>query len=701
VCWRYEWKAQSAKWDKPPINPRTGRYALVNNPKTWATFDVALAAVRRLGLDGVGLVLTGEDDVWGGDLDHCIDDAGHYSDLAAKALVLAETYWEVSPSGGGIRFFARGQLDNPIKDDGLGVEMYGAGRYLTVTGNQVPDTPDYIAEATDTLALLTEAVEGRRMRNSASTNGHATSNHAANDIDDYERASQALSFIPADDYDPYIRIGMALKDGFGSAGFELYRGWAAKSSKFDEADLRAKWKSFKRENGVTLRTLFGLAIEHGWREERRQEMATANVQQQPSADPRTEEPLVPWPALSQAATRGLAGEIARVATVDSETDPVSVMLTSLTGIGALLGRSRYVRVSDTEHHPRLMCALVGSTSRARKGTSWPSVKRVLRRAEALIPANSTRPYPLGLPLRISRGPLSSGEGIAAAIQDREPADDAGSSVGTDDKRLLVIEGEFGAALRAMQRQGNTLSMVLRTAWDGDDIEPLTKRDRVVVTKPHIAIVAHITRHELRELLSASDVWGGLANRLLWACVRRQQAVAMPKPISDQDLDRIASELARVAKHVASPHEMRLTNSATALWANVYPELTQDRPGLLGAATARAEAQVLRLALTYALIDGADDIGEEHLEAGLAMWRYADDSATYLFGGVETDPVAQRIIEFLATGPKSQTEIRDMFGRHRPSSRIWQALTDLQERGVVECVEEPTRGRPRRVWRLKT
>ncbi len=85
---------------------------------------------------------------------------------------------------------------------------------------------------------------------------------------------------------------------------------------------------------------------------------------------------------------------------------------------------------------------------------------------------------------------------------------------------------------------------------------------------------------------------------------------MPSPqrISDQDLDRLATELARVVVHTHKhPTELRMTNSAADHWAAVYPELTQDRPGLLGAATARAEAQTLRLALTYALLDGADRI----------------------------------------------------------------------------------------------
>lgn len=407
--------------------------------------------------------------------------------------------------------------------------------------------------------------------------------------------------------------------------------------------------------------------------------------------------VTPWPVLPRSAQHGLSGEIARVACQHSEADPVAVQLTALTALGALMGRARFIRVGDTDHHARLMVAMVGATSRARKGTSWGPVRRLIARAQAAIEQRSTLPFPLGRPMQITHGPLSSGEGLVAAIRDAIGDDDAG---GTEDKRLLVVEGELGAALRAMQRRGSTLSMIMRTAWDGHEIAPLIKNERTVATDPHICLVAHITRHELRDLLTASDVWGGLANRLMWACVRRSQTLPTPRGISDQDIDRLADEVARISIYVCDrPMQMRLTNAAADHWAAVYAELTQDRPGLLGAATARAEAQTLRLALTYALIDGADRIEDTHVEAGLAMWRYADDSAAHLFGGAELDPVADTILAALRTGPHSQTQIQHLFGRHQTAARLADVLRDLQDRGRVTLKLEATSGRPRQLWSL--
>ena len=53
----------------------------------------------------------------------------------------------------------------------------------------------------------------------------------------------------------------------------------------------------------------------------------------------------------------------------------------------------------------------------------------------------------------------------------------------------------------MQRQGNTLSTILRSAYDGKDLDPLTKNSKISASSPHICIVGHITEQELRTLLA--------------------------------------------------------------------------------------------------------------------------------------------------------------------------------------------------------
>ena len=405
-----------------------------------------------------------------------------------------------------------------------------------------------------------------------------------------------------------------------------------------------------------------------------------------------------WPILESKATHGLVGEIARLATANSEADPVAVIATTLAYAGAEFGRCQHTAIGDDPHHSRHFIAVVGKTSRARKGTSHPPVRRIFKRAEQIRLHASTLPFPSGSKLKVLNGPLSSGEGLVYAVRDASTENE--DDPGVVDKRLLVVEQELGSALRAFQRTGNNLSMILRTAYDGGTIEPLTKHNRIVATDPHISILAHITGPELKDLMSASDITNGLANRFLWSAAHRPRIVAFPKPMLDADVERIAIELARVIvlAHSRSGTELMMSNSAQDHWANVYPELTRDYPGMLGAVTSRQEAHARRMALTYAQLDGADRIEIIHLEAALAFCRYAFDSARYLFGEAELDPVAQRIIEALPPGKQlSQTEISALFDRHLPKHRLNSALADLRERGRVRLTEEKTGGAPRKVW----
>jgi hypothetical protein len=104
-------------------------------------------------------------------------------------------------------------------------------------------------------------------------------------------------------------------------------------------------------------------------------------------------------------------------------------------------------------------------------------------------------------------------------------------------------------------------------------------------------------------------------------------------------------------------------------------------------------------MTYALLDGADQIDLAHIEAAQALWDYAFDSARHVFGTPELDPVAQRILDALASGPKTQNEICDLFARHLRKNDLASVLAALQERGRITLEREETGGRPRQVWRV--
>src|ERR1039458_4687141 len=214
-----------------------------------------------------------------------------------------------------------------------------------------------------------------------------------------------------------------------------------------------------------------------------------------------------WPgAMAAEALIGPAGEFVRMLEPHTEADPAAVLLQFLVGMGVLVGRSAHSKVEADQHYCNLFAVLVGLTSKSRKGTSWGHVRELLR---LLDPELHDK--------RIESG-LSSGEGLVWAVRDAIGDEDPGES----DKRLLVMEPEFARVLSVAEREGNTLSAVVRQAWDEGRLRTLTKKQAARSTDAHIGILGHITRDELRATLSNTAVANGFANRFLWACVRRSK-----------------------------------------------------------------------------------------------------------------------------------------------------------------------------------
>src|SRR5207248_9491074 len=96
--------------------------------------------------------------------------------------------------------------------------------------------------------------------------------------------------------------------------------------------------------------------------------------------------------------------------------------------------------------------------------------------------------------------------------------------GVEDKRLLVVEPEFANVLKQTERQGNTLSAVLRQAWEAGKLRSLTKNSPAKATDAHVSIVGHITADELRRSLTATESADGSADRFRWFVARRAEAL---------------------------------------------------------------------------------------------------------------------------------------------------------------------------------
>jgi hypothetical protein len=147
--------------------------------------------------------------------------------------------------------------------------------------------------------------------------------------------------------------------------------------------------------------------------------------------------------------------------------------------------------------------------------------------------------------------------------------------------------------------------------------------------------------------------------------------------------------------------MTRSQAARRLWHEKYPELTAERSGLYGAVTGRAEAQVLRLSMVYALLAGSGTIEEDHLRAALAFWSYADASAKLIFGEEPEDPLIGQVMAKLQEAPSglTRTDLHDAFSRNIPAAKLLEALAKLRDRGDAypEKVKTGRPGAPAERW----
>jgi Protein of unknown function (DUF3987) len=335
----------------------------------------------------------------------------------------------------------------------------------------------------------------------------------------------------------------------------------------------------------------------------------------------------------------------------TEADPVALLANLLVSFGNAIDQGTYFKVGPTFHHLKLFAALVGQTSKARKGTSWDPVRELFQEVD-----------PAWVSERVVSG-LSSGEGLIHAVHDPIYGKKNGEEVVLDegelDKRLMVLEGELAGPLKVMSREGNTLSVALRQAWDGDRLKTLTKNSPMKATGAHISVVGHITKEELLRHLNETEQANGLANRLIWLLVKRSKELPFGGSWHEVEKTSLVERLRSALEFGKSAGQVVWGESAKEAWQKVYGPLSEGKPGLFGAVVGRAEAQVVRLATLYAVIGESSCIELEHLKAALALWDYAEESARYVFGDATGGPVADEMMEALrAAGSKglSRTEL---------------------------------------------
>ena len=380
---------------------------------------------------------------------------------------------------------------------------------------------------------------------------------------------------------------------------------------------------------------------------------------------------------------------------ETEAHPMAVAIHYVAYFAAHVGQQRHIRIGNDKHSLDFYGILVGRSGKV-KGTAEAQAGYI----ERLATSQLQEQFGYIPPRRLSG--LSSGEGLVQVIKDPEDEND---EKGVADKRLLVTESEYANVLTQDQRSGNTLSMVLRDAFDGKTLSNITVSPRTA-TSPHISIIGHITPGELTGHKSfLSQTANGALNRNLIFFARRERTEPIPRAYSREEVEGLsqwfADSVIRARDEVTTDDfmdkqagcEMMMSAAANALITEEYHfrEAAQDAmPELLANMVSRHRVFVWRLSAIFALMDSTDIIQAEHVRQAYCWLDYSIASIRYLLNTAsqeaEQDKVislADTIYEFLLTynngNGASTTEISSiLFSKNKKAEDIKASLKSLTE-----------------------
>lgn len=243
LLWRHEWSERRQVLVKTPYyisgRRRKGSLDTQEDLAKLSSLEDALAAFEasKDAYDGIGLALVG-DGIAAFDLDKCLTPDGelvpdHAARYVAERAEAEGAYIEISPSGKGLRIL--GTCDDPTAYSKNGLEYWGEGRYVTLTGSLWANPKGW----RDLSPIRATLPSRDPIERSPEEEEESLVTRRV-----LEELRSALASMSSDERDLWVRMGHALKT-IGDKGKDLWMEWSAKSHKFNEADAEETWESFR------------------------------------------------------------------------------------------------------------------------------------------------------------------------------------------------------------------------------------------------------------------------------------------------------------------------------------------------------------------------------------------------------------------------------------------------------------------------
>ena len=624
VVWNYH-ECGDGKWTKVPYKAfgNDGGRASSIDPNTWATFDSALAIYSQGIVAGIGFVLTAETGIIGIDLDHCFNrEAKKAEPWALDIIRKLNSYSEFSPSGEGIRIFVKATLPNGTTGRKKGnIEVYSSGRYLTVTGHCLENSPTTVEARQDAIEWLFETYfKEPEPRPKATSNGYW------NPSDD-ELLEKAFSARNGEKIKALFEGDTSSYPSRSEADLalcSLLAFWAQDQAQLDRlfrrsALCRDKWN---QRHGTT--TYGTRTIEKAWSD---QHYSGESSRHDHNARHKTVEPLqdgdLPVSCLEEPESTTEFPEVAwthlfarwrDVVAPCTEAALENIWAALLVAAGMTIGRNAW-RESPQPLYPNFYLLLLGATGDSRKSTVLWLLRELLDH--------------IGVKFQNLAG-VASVEGIYEALATH------------DATKALLYADEFRSLLSVGKRQTtqNLLprlnSLYYCPARDSID----RVKDSTVIVEPFVSLVAATPRAYIDDLLSDLEIRGGFLNRFLMVTGTEQS----PKPIvrapSPAAWESIAAPLRDIgARFDESPTHFEMAPDAEQLWCEFYTQWKNERRSWQQKAaelTSRTFEHTLKIAVVYAALQGETKITADALARAVAIGGWLQENTLRLFADTGLD-----------------------------------------------------------------
>lgn len=406
----------------------------------------------------------------------------------------------------------------------------------------------------------------------------------------------------------------------------------------------------------------------------------------------SEELVKVLPSLREEGLYGLLGSAAKTLCSGFRAQPELVMLSLMIRICSSIPKGQVVFRNGAMITELRMNGISIMQTGGGKGISEGRADLFISHAKNYTKKGTTE---LDLFAKVHSGGLSTTEGIAYELRDAQESEDSSVTISTD-KRLCVIEEEFANIFTKCRSGESNLSQTIRTLFDGGDIAPLTKFNRVTCTNPHVCIHGHITPAEFLQSANKGHKENGFTNRFLIIFKVPKPVIPFPKDLDEEKLAPCAKQLAEAMDWCnTDERSIQLSEDSLSIWekevlrVSAFGEIESTEANLMY----RAPHYLAILACLFSALDRSHVIEKKHILAASAWVDFWHQSITYIFDTEEENLRNQSrkehasivmdsilaVAKKLKTNSFKRTELTKTIGRKLTSKETNLALKDLQER----------------------